>query len=398
MPGMQITVVGGTYREYCVEPNVDRLVGSGLRAAGLLSSLGENVHFLTAVEDDARPQFAAMCAALNVTATAAPRSGSIAFTYPTPVQPTTRRGTASARPLHVEARTVLAFGMIETRWHVQADSVVIDPQHSPVPDVLAAVTARRITLILNEHEARQATARTDMAAAATQLLADGVEAVVIKHGALGGLVAHDGTITTFGAIPTSTVHPLGSGDAFSAGYTHAWSSGQDPVAAARFGSQIAAAHSISGAPQLLPGLLDTLGQPLPYPQTATPRIYLAGPFFSIAERQLIHTIRDAVTHLGAQVFSPLDEIGCGGDEVANKDLDGLLGCHSVLAILDGADPGTLFEVGWATCAGIPVVGLAEYPGDHTWTMLRGTGTTITADLSSALYASVWAAIGAIENR
>ncbi|WP_457072728.1 PfkB family carbohydrate kinase [Mycobacteroides abscessus] len=397
MPGTQITVVGGTYRERCVEPAVDRLLGSGLRAAGLLASLGDEVQFLTAVDAAAMAEFAAVCAALGIDSTPAARTDPIAFTYQTPIQPTVRRGKASADIVHAAATTVLAFGMIETSWQVRADLLVIDPQHSPVTELLSAATAARITLILNEHEARRATGCTNVAAAAAALLTNDVEAVVIKRGALGGIVAHGRTLDKFGAIPTAAVHPLGSGDAFSAGYTHAWSSGADPLAAARFGSQIAAAHSLTGTAQLPPGYLDLLAEPLPYPDPV-PRIYLAGPFFSISERQLVHTVAASITHLGAEVFSPLDEIGCGGDEVANKDLDGLRGCHSVLAILDGADPGTLFEVGWATHAGIPVTGLAEYPDDHTWTMLRGTGATVCPDLSTAIYTSVWNAIAANATR
>ncbi|MBN7315800.1 nucleoside 2-deoxyribosyltransferase [Mycobacteroides abscessus subsp. massiliense] len=391
---MTITVVGGTYREYCVEPAIDRLVGSGLRAAGLLASLGDDVTYITAVDEHSAPEFDAVCASLAVPARTVPRTGPIAFTYETPIHRTTAHGHATAEPLSIQGGTVLAFGMVETTWAVNADTVVIDPQHSGVNDLLKSVEARRITLILNEHEARAAADQSHVEQAALELLGQGVDAVVVKRGALGGLVAHGDTITTFGAIPTSTVHPLGSGDAFSAGFVHAWADGADPLTAAQFGSQVAAAHSLTGTPQISRGALDSLGQPLPYPTDATPRVYLAGPFFNTAQRHLIRTIRAALIHLGAEVFSPLDEIGPGGDEVAEKDLQGLQGCQSVLAVLDGADPGTLFEVGWATHAQIPVTGFAEHPTEHTWTMARGTGTTVNDDLSSALYNSVWSAIAA----
>ncbi|MBA0045120.1 PfkB family carbohydrate kinase [Mycobacteroides sp. LB1] len=391
---MTITIVGGTYREYCVEPAIDRLLGSGLRAAGLLASLGDDVAYVTAIEESSAPEFDAVCASLAVSANAAPRTGSVAFAYETPIHRTTAHGRPVAEPLHVQGGTVLAFGMVETTWALTADTVVIDPQHSTVKDLLKVVEAQRITLILNEHEARAAAERSDVEHAALELLGLGVDAVVVKRGALGGLVAHSDTIATFGAIPTSAVHPLGSGDAFSAGYIHAWTGGATPLAAAQFGSQVAAAHSLTGTPQISQSVLDSLGQPLPYPRRVAPRIYLAGPFFNAAQRHLIRTIRAALIHLGAEVFSPLDEVGPGGDEVAEKDLRGLQSCHSVLAVLDGADPGTLFEVGWATHAQIPVTGFAEHPTEHTWTMARGTGTTVGDDLSSALYNSVWSAIAA----
>ncbi len=390
---MQISVVGGTYREYCVEPAIDRLLGSGLRAAGLLRSLGDTVRFHTVINDDDIAEFNAVCAGLTVDVEARTRTGPIVFTYDTPISRTTLRGEASAQDLRVDADCVLAFGMVESSWTVRASTLVLDPQHSPVTDLLNSAQAQRISLVLNEHEARVTTGLLDIEQAALALSQD-VEAAVIKRGALGGIVAHQSTLATFGAIPTATVHPLGSGDAFSAGYAHAWAAGADPITAAHSGARVAAAHSLTDSAQVPPELLQEIGSPLPYPQQVRPRVYLAGPFFNLAQRQLIRTVRSALIHLGADVFSPLDEIGCGGDEVAEKDLEGLRGCHSVFAVLDGADAGTLFEVGWATRAGIPVVGFAERPDEHTWTMARGTGTVVANDLSAALYRSIWSAIDA----
>ncbi|OFB42584.1 hypothetical protein BA059_05105 [Mycolicibacterium sp. (ex Dasyatis americana)] len=390
---MQISVVGGTYREYCAEPAIDRLLGSGLRAAGLLRSLGDTVRLHTLINDDDIAEFNAVCAGLNVDVEARTRTGPIVFTYDTPISRTTLRGEASAQALRVDADCVLAFGMVESAWTVRTSTLVLDPQHSKVTDLLNSAQAQRISLVLNEHEARASTGLLDIEQAALALSQD-VEAAVIKRGALGGIVAHQSTLTTFGAIPTATVHPLGSGDAFSAGYAHAWAAGADPITAAHNGARVAAAHSLTDSAQVPPQLLQEIGSPLPYPQQVRPRVYLAGPFFNLAQRQLIRTVRSALIHLAADVFSPLDEIGCGGDEVAEKDLEGLRGCHSVFAVLDGADAGTLFEVGWATRAGIPVVGFAEHPDEHTWTMARGTGAVVVNDLSAALYSSIWSAIDA----
>src|SRR3954469_19823852 len=104
---MKITVIGGAYREYCVEPTVDRLVGSGLRAAGLLASLGDDVRFVTAIDEDSAPEFDAVCATLGVAAIATPRTGPIAFSYETPIHRSMQRGSARAESLHVEEGTAL---------------------------------------------------------------------------------------------------------------------------------------------------------------------------------------------------------------------------------------------------------------------------------------------------
>ena len=97
--------------------------------------------------------------------------------------------------------------------------------------------------------------------------------------------------------------------------------------------------------------------------------------------------------LGSTVFSPLHNVGTGGDEVAAMDLAGLEGCNAVFALLDGWDSGTVYEVGWAHRHGLPVVGFRNSPDDPGTKMLVGSGAEIHDDLASALYRVVWAGQG-----
>ncbi|MBB2924118.1 PfkB family carbohydrate kinase [Cellulomonas cellasea] len=390
-----LAVVGGTYREQCEEPRVQRLCGSGLRATQILHGLGHQVRFVTCIDDHLRAEFDALTAALpEVHVEAIFRSGPIGFTYETPVHPTYRGGTATADPLTATADVVVAFGMVEkTDWTVEATWAVVDPQHAPLRDILGRVTAEHRAVVLNEHEIRTQANDDDLDAAAQYVLGLGVDVVVVKQGARGGLVVSSVGTGTFGACPTERVDPIGSGDAFTAGFAHAWATQkQAPEVAALFASQVAAAHSLTGVAGFSAAALTAVPDPIAYVPGPGPRVYLAGPFFNIAQRQLITLIRSALTQLGVEVFSPLHEIGRGGDEVAQQDLAGLRDSSSVLAVLDGADAGTLFEVGWATGAGIPVVGLAEQHRDHAWTMVRGTGSPVVPDLSTAVYRAAWAAL------
>ena len=151
----------------------------------------------------------------------------------------------------------------------------------------------------------------------------------------------------------------------------------------------AAAHWATGNAQIDPNSLPTL---LPSVPNTDARIYLAGPFFTAAERWLIEQAREGLLDLGVGVFSPLHDVGLGGDEVARDDLEGLKTSDGVLALLDGADPGTLFEIGWARHAGVPVVAFSASPDSSHWTMLRGTNCEVLHDFPTAAYRAGWAAM------
>ena len=389
---MGVTVIGGSYRETCREPSIDRLLGSGVRAAATLADLGHDTQLVTCIDDDTSDELTAVAHTLGIRPTDRTRTEPVTFAYDTPLHHPSTHGSSRGSPLRAEDRAVLGFGMVETHWSANASALVVDPQHATVADLLQRCSADRTAIVLNEHEARRLTGEQDLTATAQALLTSPADVVVVKQGAVGGLVASADGVETFGAHPTDLVQPLGSGDAFSAGFTHAWAlNDADPATAARFGSKVAAAHSLTGSPQVTQ-TFHCLNDPLPYPTGQWPRVYLAGPFFDLAQRTLIHLARQALLHIGVEVFSPLHDVGRGGDEVAAADLDGLAGCHSVLALLDGADPGTVFEVGWAAREGIPVVGFADNVDDHEWTMIRGTGTRVASDLSSAVYGAAWAAI------
>lgn len=389
-----VLVVGGTYRERCVDPAVNALRGSGLRAAALLASLGRTVSFTTCIDATTSAEANAMFDCFRVEATSHRRPDAVVFWYETPISTAQWHYAAERRLLKETGNDVVAFGMVDADWRITADKLVLDPQHGPLDVLLggATVASGEIAVVLNQHEAFRL---TGLAAkeGGRELLSRGPKVVVIKQGALGGMVFHGSQVDSYGAIPTDTTQTMGSGDAFTAGFAHAWfDNPADPLAAAEFGAKVAAAHSIAGSPQVTAELLAALPPSLPYAGNIAAKVYLAAPFFTTAERLLLDTVVRALSDAGITVFSPLHEVGVGGDDVAAKDLDGLASCHAVLALLDGGDPGTIFETGWATRANIPVVGFTARPEWHDWTTLRGTGAVVVSDLTSAIYCAAWAAL------
>ena len=76
-------------------------------------------------------------------------------------------------------------------------------------------------------------------------------------------------------------------------------------------------------------------------------------------------------------------------EVVLKDLEALNHSSIVLAVLDGLDSGTLFEIGYAVKMGIPVIGYVENESSESIKMLEGTNCILEKDLATAIYKCFW---------
>lgn len=401
-------IVGGTYEEQVTVPAYEEVAGSGLRAAAALRSQGR-VHLATAIDEVMAPVAWSVFKTLSIDATIVERTEPVGFRYFSPVATPSINGPSAshAQTLAVDDDVALVFGMVETGSRdIRARQAVVDPQR---PRDLTAldldgIVADKLTIVANAREMRALTQTTDLTDGVRRIMnSRSVVAVVVKDSARGCLVlsTSDGTPRKVGPYPTRSVWPLGSGDVFASGYAYAWSEGADPIEAARVASSSAAwwcgtrnsrvpAEILAGTPvdQVLPGAAPELTPPDP-----APCVYLAGPFFTLADRWLVETCRNVLLGLGANVFSPLHDVGPGGDEVAAQDLDGLERANAVLALLDGWDPGTVYEVGWAQRCGLPVVGFLQGTAHEGTKMLAGSGAELHGDLSSALYRCVWAAQG-----
>lgn len=390
-------IVGGTYTETCANPEFDFLAGSGMRAAATLTESGTDIA-LTTARRDLESQVADITAAgLGVRDVDwIHRSRSVGFSYFTPMGAPLISGAGAQleQSISVEDDSVLVFGMIEAgRVEVHGKRVVLDPQRPRglEDDDLPAIKADETVWTLNERETTQLASTTDVALGARALVEKhNLAAAVTKRGPRGALVTtRDGHQVEIGACRTSHVFPIGSGDVFAAAFAWAWAEqGADPVEAAKVGSS-AAAHwcETMDYPTPIDVLQGKTTRQVIRPDT-TSKVYLAGPFFNLQQRWVIDVVRDG---LRPGVWSPFHEVGPGGIEVAKKDLAGLEQCDAVLALLDDDDPGTLFELGYATKMGLPIVGYAEHVHPEGRKMLTGTDAELYNDLSTAIYQAVWAA-------
>ncbi|WP_024879201.1 PfkB family carbohydrate kinase [Methylosinus sp. LW3] len=387
-------VAGGIYREECIRPAWSRIFGSGGRAAAAVSLLSPGTRLVGYACEQWVEDAEHSIAAFGVTAEIRPIREDIAFHYLHPLSQAELTGAPSARydSLQATGDTVLRFGFVEGDAQVDAKRVIFDPQNAD--EVLRfrdnGSRAESLAIVLNELELKLATGNAGEEGVRGLMRHSGASVVVVKRGPRGATVFAKDAFAQVPAYAANSVFKIGSGDVFSAIFAQRWGEAdEDPVIAADRASRAVSRYVETRNTQVdLSQLTEALPKPAPDPAST---IYLAAPFFTLAQRWMVEEARRCLMSLGASVFSPIHDVGShgGAEYIAMRDLDGLAQCSVVLALLDGEDAGTLFEVGHARRHGIPVVALAESPRPESLTMLQGTGCTIVSDFSSAIYEAIW---------
>ena len=393
-----LTIVGGVYIERCIQPLWDAVYGSAGRAAEAVAPLvlGKTT-LVSYVADDIRPAAEFLAGMASVTLEAIPATHAVSFDYLHPLSTPIIRPALDRMvvhdPIKVSSDVVLRYGMLEGDAIVEAHTAVYDPQ--------SAFGARRfgkngsradqLAVVLNRYEAASMTGTDEPRAAAKLLIhEDNAAVVVVKMGSHGALVVTADGEARVPIYRTQRVWKIGSGDVFSATFAALWGCrGVAAAEAADFASRATAQYcETRSLPVLVPIELSKLSFPPVKPGRGL--VYLAAPFFDLGQRWLVEETRTLLLHLGAQVFSPVHEVGSGPAEIVTpEDIKGLEAADVVFAVLNGLDAGTIFEVGYAAKKGIPIVVLAQNLKEEDLKMLAGTGCSIMDDFASAIYQTVW---------
>lgn len=394
-------VFGGTYLEHVYEPYWHEIFGSGMRAASVISSLSESTSFSTYLSSDEIHVAEAKSNIFGFHLTTYNRAQPVIFTYfhglsrpyinPNLIQ------MQKEQPIDIDVdECALRFGMVEGDVVVRGTTVVYDPQSAflPVPFHKNGSTANRLAIVLNSSEALWLSQERSVESAGEILINNSdVDVVVIKRGPFGCLVFKKKAMTVIHAYKTNQVFPIGSGDVFAAVFTHYWGEkGLDANEAADHASIATAYYCNSQIVPLPKNFKD--GQVNFSPVTGSvngKQVYLAGPFFTTAQRWLIEECYQSLKNFGVNVFSPYHAVGMGsGNEIYSQDMDGLKKSDVVLACLDGLDAGTIYEIGYAKAMGKHVVVFVQNEGEEKLKMVTGSGCRICNDLVTALYEVVWA--------
>jgi 7-cyano-7-deazaguanine synthase in queuosine biosynthesis/nucleoside 2-deoxyribosyltransferase len=395
---MSTTVVGGAYREVCVEPAHRRYFGSGVRGA---AAIRENVERLvTVLDEESLPEVQAVLQ--NVPIDHVQRERAIEFFYDTPLSsPSLQwdRSDAAVQIPDIVAEDAVVFGMVEALPIVSAERVVVDPQHSLSLDQLRRiVSADELVIVANQREITAISRESDLRRAAELLLGStGAAGIVVKSGAHGALIFGRGEGPTgIPAFVTPTVFPIGSGDVFTAVLASKYFAGAELREAALEASRRTAVYVTTQ--QTRDTNLDEDPVPTIEPTVWTvqdrPRVYIAASFANPEQRWSGRTMDHGIKDIGGDPVYPLRDVGEKQDAAvtAQGDLEALDSCEAVVLLADVARTGPFFEGGWATSRNIPTVVMNSDPDEDRYTMLRGTGSTMVADLSTAAYHAVWSAI------
>lgn len=402
---MTIQVVGGVYRERCIHPRRDGIFGSAGRAAIGIATLKAPVvlhSYMGAEAAHAISESSAWLNDLQVGRVAV--SDIVEFTYLHDMAVPVIRGIPAVQhpPLEVAGGYVVRFGMLEGDAIVKADWAVYDPQNGSRSRSYRSngSTANRLAIVLNAGEAAHlaGTPGEPPAKVAPMLAArEEAEVVVIKMGPEGAYVWTPSAVSTVPAFRTNRVWKIGSGDCFVAHFAYAWmKDGKTPAEAAEIASRATAYYCETQGLPTADNLASTGFTPIQvsdaYRRGERPQVYLAGPFFDLAQLWLVHQARDHLRSFGLRVFSPFHDVGLGAaEDVVAKDLEAIDGSDLLLALTDGLDAGTLYEIGYARAKGKPVVVYSERHKGESLKMMEGSGCEICTDYTTALYTTLWEA-------
>jgi hypothetical protein len=398
-----IIVVGGIYQEICIKPGWCEIYGSAGRAASAIAQAGGKVTLKGYADAAAQEVLGARAAFENFKLELHPHSANATFRYAHGLAtPIIDHPKGRLTPLEVSAEKVIRFGMLESDAIVNADYAVYDPQNVAGPEHFASngSTAKHLALVLNQFEAATLSglSGTDVLEMAKALaIIEKAEVVIIKLGPQGALVYEKGQSHRVPAFTTNSVWKIGSGDTFVASFALRWMSGATAVDSALYASKSTSFYCENrgfGTPDLMRNY-----SPAPVVMSDRclkgylPAVYLAGPFFTLAQLWQVEEARNQLTALGLKVFSPYHDVGhASAADVAEKDLGAIRQADILFAIADGLDPGTMFEIGYANAINKPVVIYCENESDKDLKMAQGAKCIIVNDYVSAVYKTLWTSI------
>jgi sugar/nucleoside kinase (ribokinase family)/nucleoside 2-deoxyribosyltransferase len=419
-----VVVIGGLFNERL--PGVHRPTvrpgGSGYVAALTAAALGRDVALASFVgKDDDRSGAALRRAGVDTTAVQVLPGQSGLFDIADvadygPPRPTYRPPSSRPAPEPPgdmpRAPVVLVFGFPDfdpSEWVAAAledDGILLWDRQGWLSQKIdyarfASLPAARRVYVANLEEMREE-AETQMYFSALQEQPpEPFDAALIKCGRWGTLAIEREDRSSF--IPVflaKAVSAVGSGDCFAGAVAGRLAAGSSVQAAAEAGAAAASlfveregnippAGLTTGVDEVLAARARSFVSPANVERI---RVYLAGPWFSAAEDLLIRHLEVLLGNLGLWVTSPRRDLGLLPEAPSHqeivaagrRDYGAIDDADLIVAVLDGRDPGTLMEVGYAIHAEKPIIGLSTLPEARPQPMREAGGVQVVQSISGLL--------------
>jgi nucleoside 2-deoxyribosyltransferase len=402
-----IHIIGGFYNELCLYPQWHYNFGSGGRAVAALSKFGDNICFHSYVHQNKEKEFEYFTKLYNVEYKKIQSTEIVHFEYyhslSSPNIYTLNIPPQIQKTYFLEEDIVICYGMMEANNPtINANYVVFDPQSENNPSMIFNNDSNinHLAVILNVEESKKFTNKQTINDIGKYFFeqATNLDVLILKDGPFGAhLFTKDSEYFYIESYKTDKVFKIGSGDVFVAVFAYLWAKDKFTPYESAIKASLATAYYCNS--KILP--IDKeliLNDNLKFKKIKIDKeqfnktIYLAGPFFNMADRWLIEEAKMQLEKFGAKVFSPLHDVGYGKSNlVVKEDLSGIDNADILYAVLNHYDPGTIFEIGYAIAKKIPVVIFIENEVVINMTMFEGSECIIESDFSSSIYKVIWEA-------
>ncbi len=294
--------------------------------------------------------------------------------------------------ISVTEHNFICFGMLETNFTLNCKKAVYDPQTAVNPRSFKEIgKAEELVYIVNSHEAKSISGESESEKIRDYFFKDeNVTALIIKNGPFGAKLFYGNKEFSIPSFITDNVSKIGSGDIFTASFGYYWIEKNLSFEECANLASKSTAHFCNSKVYVDARDFEANFKEFKPNNIQEKQIYLAAPFFSIAELILVDKIRSAFIDFGVKVFSPFHDIGLGDDEtIAKKDLEGIKNSDIIFAVFDNLDSGTLIESGFSIAMDKKIIGYHRTCNQSDLLMLKPGKIGLFNNLTTAIYHTIW---------
>lgn len=392
-----ISVIGGTYREIDYDYVSMEIFGSGFRCCKFLLENKIKVNYYTSGNDEVRDYLKENKKVYNdFDFKLVENKELITFKYSFALDhPNIFPNILNLKKtetIQIKDENIICYGMLETEYSVNGKKVVYDPQTAISPKSFKGIgTAEQLVYIVNLSEAKSISSQEETIKIKDYFFEEEkVTALIIKNGPFGAKLYYDNKVFTIPSYITDNVNKIGSGDIFTSSFGYYWMERKLPFEDCAINASKSTALFCDKKVYIDLQHFDYNFIKFKCPSIENKQVYLASPFFSIAELILIDKIRNAFLEFGVKVFSPFHDIGLGDDEaIAEKDLEGIKKSDIIFCVFDNLDSGTLVESGFSIALDKKIIGYHRTCKETDLLMLKPGKIKLFKNLTSAIYHTIW---------